>query len=231
MLSRGVLSICRKANGKGLAFVHDQNLMPHSFANVDMALVSSCQDYMGLQMHYFSYDIACQYYRRFQKRMEKMAGIVKTLKSLKLDEHDPFDSIMLVWAVGKFHLAAHKPNCRYKFSLRFLWGSGRTDGEADERKWAVLNALSLRAREMAAGHRHDTINDFLDALNEVLTVQIGNPIPPHRYPPLTVMPNDSRCIGSEATYSHRSHERNRRASGVHGGQRQGPRHPRRKGTG
>ncbi|KAF7799991.1 hypothetical protein EIP86_011234, partial [Pleurotus ostreatoroseus] len=40
-----------------------------------------------------------------------------------------------------------------------------TDGEAVERIWSALNGISLRTREMASGHRHDTINDFHDYKN------------------------------------------------------------------
>lgn len=137
-----------------------------------MALLSGCQDYMDLEMHYFAYDIACQYSRNFYTRMKNLAGLVRDFKSLQTKDFDSFHRILLVWAVGKFHLAAHKADCRFRYSLRYIWGSGRTDGEADEREWAVLNTLAQRAREMAAGHRHDTINDFLDALNARRTASL-----------------------------------------------------------
>ena len=41
---------------------------------------------------------------------------------------------------------------------------------------ALLNALAQRAREMASGHRHDTINEFLDALNELRTTTLRESI-------------------------------------------------------
>lgn len=137
-----------------------------------MAFVSGCQEYLELDIYYISYDIACQYHRNLLERMKRFANVAKDFKSLQAKGLDTFYSILLVWAVGKFHLAAHKPSCRYKYSLRYLWGAGRTDGEADEREWARLNALAQRAREMAVGHRHDTINYFLDALNELLTSRL-----------------------------------------------------------
>lgn len=131
---------------------------------------------MDLDMLYFSYDIACQYSRKFAARMKHLAKLVKDFKTLPIKDFNSFHRVLLVWAVGKFHLAAHKAGCRYKYSLRYIWGSGRTDGEADEREWALLNALAQRAREMASGHRHDTINEFLDALNELRTTTLRESI-------------------------------------------------------
>ncbi len=83
---------------------------------------------------------------------------------------DSFDSIQTtqfpqtVAGIGKFHIPAHKPDCRFKFSLGYL-PVGETDGESPERLWSVLNGLALRTREMTAGHRHDVMNDYMNDMN------------------------------------------------------------------
>ncbi|KAI0708129.1 hypothetical protein C8T65DRAFT_708633 [Cerioporus squamosus] len=67
--------------------------------------------------------------------------------------------------IGKFHLPAHIPSCRFKHSFNWLPGVGMTDGEALERIWSTLNALAERAKEMTSGHRHDFLNDMYNDMN------------------------------------------------------------------
>ncbi|PSS00733.1 hypothetical protein PHLCEN_2v4114 [Hermanssonia centrifuga] len=132
------------------------------FANVDFAMVSGLHRFMDLPMHVSAYDINCQYRINFDRRMEEFRTRGMEFASIRIRlKYFPWT----IAGVGKFHLPAHKASCRYKYSFRYLPGVGMTDGEAVERIWASLNTLALRTREMASGHRHDTINDFQNDMN------------------------------------------------------------------
>ena len=141
-----------------------------SFASVDLAFLSAMQLFMNLKMLVSGYDINCQYQINFAKRMGELESIIDQLTSI---EQGWNMNLKHITGVGKFHLPAHKASCRDEFSFRNLPGVGQTDGEALERIWAALNNLALRTREMAGGHRHDTINEFHDAKNEERTRNMG----------------------------------------------------------
>ena len=63
------------------------------------------------------YDICCQWSIHFRQRVSE---------SEFLELSDPLD---IIGAVGKWHLAAHVPECFPKFSLNFIEGAGQVDGE------------------------------------------------------------------------------------------------------
>ena len=122
------------------------------------------QSWMDLKMLVSAYDINCQYQINFLKRMRELANMVPRLVSVQRGWNM---DIVHIAGVGKFHLPAHKASCREVHSMRLLPGVAQTDGEAQERVWSVLNPTSTWIKEMAAGHRHDTINEYHDATNEV----------------------------------------------------------------
>ncbi|EMD32484.1 hypothetical protein CERSUDRAFT_118810 [Gelatoporia subvermispora B] len=130
------------------------------FANVDFAMISGLQRWMQIFLVISGYDINCQYRKNFNKRMQWFEENGRYLTSI---QHVRFPKTLSV--IGKFHLPAHTASCRYKFSYYWMPGAGMTDGEAPERIWSVLNGLAARTREMAAGHRHDIINDHHSDMN------------------------------------------------------------------
>ncbi|KAI0356813.1 hypothetical protein OH77DRAFT_1533775 [Trametes cingulata] len=136
-------------------------LRAEGYLYVDFALVSCLQRYLTLLLLKGCYDIACQYMRNLRKRLKNEFGVcVEELDSV---EHAELPEI--VAAVGKYHLAMHKGECRYKHSLHFLPGSAMDDGEPLERVWAITNTVGRRTKEMSAGHRHDVLNDLYSDLN------------------------------------------------------------------
>ncbi|KAI0060783.1 hypothetical protein BV25DRAFT_1806721 [Artomyces pyxidatus] len=153
------------------------------FANVDFAMVSGLQRWMDLQLHVSGYDINCQYRINLDKRMKHFRATTQGFSSIPKTIFPP-----TIACVGKFHLPAHVPACRYKFSYMYMPGVGRTDGEAPERIWAALNALGTSTREMTSGHRHDRINDHHSDMN-VRRV--------HRLPTATVAKHREALAGHE----------------------------------
>jgi hypothetical protein len=110
-----------------------------------------------------TYDIACQYHKKFFERLEALPSPVH-LSTKK--EHWKF-------AVPKFHINGHERVCQENFSLHLTPGVGMTDGEGVERHWANLGPLGTSTREMGPGHRRDTIDDHLDHWNWSKMISLG----------------------------------------------------------
>lgn len=137
------------------------------FVNVDAAWLSGLKAYQSLCLLVAIYDIACQYMINFFIRMAGAGPFLNGMTSLSPEDATKLPRML--FGVPKWHEMAHQAVCRYIFGLRYLPGTGQTDGEAQERTWALLNALAMRTREMSSGHRHDTICDFQDHSNEQRT--------------------------------------------------------------
>ncbi|KAF8511873.1 hypothetical protein JB92DRAFT_2724720, partial [Gautieria morchelliformis] len=67
--------------------------------------------------------------------------------------------------IPKMHLARHKLDCRYRWSLNFTYGVGRTCGELIETVWSELNQPNGSIKEMNHGHYHDTLDDLYSDWN------------------------------------------------------------------
>ncbi|KAF8137969.1 hypothetical protein K438DRAFT_1638774, partial [Mycena galopus ATCC 62051] len=110
-----------------------------------------------------SYDIACQWFRRFWERM-----------ALLPDEMQLRTGIKVQFKVPKFHLPPHIKKCHAPFSFNFTKWAARTDGEGVERNWSWLNMIARSVSVMGPGSREDTIDDFCGYGNWRKTVAIGN---------------------------------------------------------
>ena len=122
--------------------------------------------WMDLFVHVAAYDLQCQYRLKFKARMAEMFNVLSRLKKCKILAAN--DRKLFPWTVagvGKFHLAGHRADCRYRWSFNFLPYSAMVDGEAPERIWSITNPLSNRTREMNPGHRHDVMNQFYSDQN------------------------------------------------------------------
>lgn len=116
--------------------------------------------------------------------MTWMEGVIKLFldicKEVGVPDADKINITLILFpyilaAIGKFHLPAHILACRFLFSMHWLLGVGRTDGEATERVWAIENGAALRSREMGPGHRHDFMNFFRGDNNIQRLHNIGAP--------------------------------------------------------
>jgi Kyakuja-Dileera-Zisupton transposase len=104
----------------------------------------------------FSYDIACQWSRKLSERLVQLPDEMKLSdKQLRL----------LRFAIPKFHISAHGPDCQSNFSFNFQPYMARTDGEDPERWWAHINPVSMSTKEMGPGARFDTLDDHAGAWN------------------------------------------------------------------
>ena len=113
---------------------------------------TSQQDYVQLVM---SYDIVCQWSIYLWDRMNNMPGYMQIDRDRKV----------FIFLVPKFHLPAHVARCQTSYSFNLTRGVGRTDGEAIERGWANINALSASAKQMGPASYRETIDDHFGDWN------------------------------------------------------------------
>jgi Kyakuja-Dileera-Zisupton transposase len=110
-----------------------------------------------------SYDVACQWFKRFWQRVPFLpphlgASLV------------PYRIHALV---PKFHLQSHNEECHSAFSFNFFKGAAQTDGEGVERNWDDLNGQGPSTSEMLPGARWDTLDDCCAWVNWRKTTGLG----------------------------------------------------------
>ena len=71
----------------------------------------------------------------------------------------------VTFAIPKGHIKAHGKKCQSRFSLNYLQGSARKDGEGIERDWAQMNRLVPSVREMGPGNHRETLDEHCGAWN------------------------------------------------------------------
>lgn len=113
----------------------------------------------------FSYDICCQWSRNLKTRIKQLPNHMQlTPEVLHLARY----------VVPKFHIYNHGPKCQTQYSMNFLSGMGRFNGEDPERWWAHINPLSMSTKEMSSGSRTDTIDDHVRAWNWRKIINFGS---------------------------------------------------------
>ncbi|KAL1684796.1 hypothetical protein GGG16DRAFT_119464, partial [Schizophyllum commune] len=138
-------------------------VQPHGLADLQKGERYCNMDYVVLSviaiMRYsaltISYDIGCQFMLNFFKRMQKMPQELRKLK----------DELDVVFGLPVWHGGIHEESCRSRNSLKYHDGVGRTDGEAIERIWSLLNPMAWATKYMGEGARHDWIEDKVDNVN------------------------------------------------------------------
>ncbi|KAL0955398.1 hypothetical protein HGRIS_001645 [Hohenbuehelia grisea] len=133
------------------------------YINMDCLFFSSIKN-EDLRSILVSYDIACQWHKNLVERMPTLPRVL----------HIKWDETEFSFAVPKFHLPAHITDCQVQFSLNYLRGVGRTDGEAPERGWDFLNPAAGQTKEMGPGSRRDLLEDLMGDRNWAKICGFGN---------------------------------------------------------
>jgi Kyakuja-Dileera-Zisupton transposase len=107
------------------------------------------------------YDIICQWSINFSKRLDCCPGLSLV------------DADKLRVAIGKFHLAAHVPECFWKYSLNFKKGVGKIDGEILETVWSTFDDQAIRARAMSMAFRWEFLNQVMADHNFKKMISMG----------------------------------------------------------
>ncbi|KAJ7660093.1 hypothetical protein DFH06DRAFT_989201, partial [Mycena polygramma] len=132
-----------RANGMGDLQVGER------YCNMDYLLLSAVAAFLLLYL-IVSYDIACQYGKKFWEREAALPAHLR----LNID-HDN-----LWWKVPNFHLPPHKPPCHSPYSFHFMFGAGRSHGEGVEQNWAFSNGAAASTKRMGPGSRYATLEDI-----------------------------------------------------------------------
>jgi len=105
------------------------------------------------------YDICCQWIINFRERVSESEFL------------DLSDSLGITGAVGKFHLAAHIPECFVKFTLNFIEGAAQVDGEILET--SGLDEVAGITQVMSAAHHQEVVDDYMQDSNWRKVIRIG----------------------------------------------------------
>ncbi|KAF9013697.1 hypothetical protein BDZ89DRAFT_1046721 [Hymenopellis radicata] len=110
-----------------------------------------------------TYDIACQYNKHVNERRTHLPSSMRA--GSDEGEH--------TYALPIWHGDVHAVECKTRWSLLYIPGAGKTDGEGPERVWALLNGMASDTKEMDVGTRHDRIEDRCDKHNFLKNVGLG----------------------------------------------------------
>lgn len=124
------------------------------YANMDYIFLSAASHKRMPQLLVI-YDIACQWHKNLPSRIQSFPQTM----------HIDLNQVEVTYCIPKAHISAHGESCQVRFSLNYLPGCGRTDGEGVERDWATMNSLVTSTREMGRGNRQETLDDHWGAWN------------------------------------------------------------------
>ncbi|KAJ7154378.1 hypothetical protein C8R43DRAFT_1126455 [Mycena crocata] len=124
------------------------------YVNMDWILFNALVGFCLLWLT-VSYDIACQWRKNLESRMQKLPAPLRL----------PLGDIELQCALPVWHAASHEEECQNANSLSFKPGVGKSDGEGVERTWSILNPASYHTKDMNYGNREDTLNDKINNHN------------------------------------------------------------------
>lgn len=119
------------------------------YANMDYCFASLIRHHNSQLQKVVSYDIVCQWPKSVIERVKHLPPLV----------HFHLARDMICFAVPKLHIHSHTKHCQENYSLNYLPGVGRTDGEGIERPWANIGATATSTRVMGPGAHIETLNN------------------------------------------------------------------------
>jgi hypothetical protein len=120
---------------------------------MDYSICQALKRFPGHVQALIVYDICCQWSIHFRQRVSESEFL------------ELYDSLEIIGAVGKWHLAAHIPECFPKFSLNFVEGAGEVDGEILETLWSRLDEVAGMAQAMSIAHHQEVIDEHMNDSN------------------------------------------------------------------
>ncbi|KAJ8489239.1 hypothetical protein ONZ45_g13657 [Pleurotus djamor] len=133
------------------------------YANVDYCFASLMRHHDQRLNVVVSYDIACQWGKDAVSRLQSLPPVVRLCLGLN----------QMRFAIPKLHIHSHTNVCQRSFSLNYLPGVGRTDGEGIERPWANIGGTATSTRVMGPGARVETLNAHWSHWNWQKLVGLG----------------------------------------------------------
>ena len=100
----------------------------------------------------------------------------------------------IIGAVGKWHLAAHIPECFPRFSLNFVEGCGQVDGKILETLWSPMDEVAGMAQAMSIAHHWEVIDEHMNDSNWRKMIRIRkHPSYIYHHARITYLPADALC--------------------------------------
>jgi hypothetical protein len=121
--------------------------------NIDYSICQALKSFPQHQRALIIYDICCQWIIHFHERVSESEFLAVS---------EPLD---ILGAVGKWHLAAHIPECFPKFTLNFVEGAGQVEGEILETLWPGLDQVAGLTQAMSIAHRQEILDDYMNDSN------------------------------------------------------------------
>ena len=129
---------------------------------MDYSICQALKQFPGHDKALIIYDICCQWIINFQHCVAKTTTL------------ELADSLEIMGAIGKWHLAAHIPSCFPMYTLNFIEGASQVDGKILETLWSGLDEITGLAQAMLASHHQETIDKYMNDSNWHKAVHIGS---------------------------------------------------------
>lgn len=130
---------------------------------MDFILLSAIYDICRSLILVVSYDIACQFFKNFFTRMQRLPARLQT----------PIPRTSFITKIPKGHLEAHGDSCHGPYNFNYTFGVGMTHAESPEHGWSILNKAAPSAKEMTPAARRDVLDDFCGYHNWRKMVNLG----------------------------------------------------------
>ena len=111
------------------------------------------------------YDIMCQYWVNFRRRISDVNTVLSLPPDLKIKR-----------GIGLFHVHGHVKECFARYAPTFIRGAGNVDGEIIETLWNPLNHTASSARSMSLYHRQEYLDAHMADSNWGKLIRISTPI-------------------------------------------------------
>ncbi|KAH9890400.1 hypothetical protein C8Q73DRAFT_652264 [Cubamyces lactineus] len=118
------------------------------YINMDYVFVSSMREWLVVKK-LVSYDIACQWSK----------NIVERISNLPSHLQIPVPEGSISYVIPKLHYRSHETLNHSQYSLNYMPGCARTDGEGIERRWWWIQPIASSTKVMGPGMRQGVLED------------------------------------------------------------------------
>lgn len=129
---------------------------------MDYAFVQAILYVRDLLVILMLYDIMCQFWVNFLKRLLDVTDHIKLPSDVSFKR-----------GIGLFHVHGHVKECFARYAPTFIRGAGMLDGEIIETLWNLLNHTAASARAMSWFHRQEYLDTHMADSNWKKLVGMG----------------------------------------------------------
>ncbi|KAK7015533.1 hypothetical protein VNI00_019094 [Paramarasmius palmivorus] len=152
------------ACGRSEMFVRLANLTKgERYSTSDYVFRKALSSFLELLYVLAIYDVACQWFVNLLTRLEKLPPHIRLVNP----------KMKITPGIGKLHEPGHKQVNHEQYSLNYIPGAGKADGESMERLWGEHNNLGNATKTMGPGSREDQIDATAGGWNWEKYVTLG----------------------------------------------------------